>query len=259
MAWGKTCDMNLRVRKVRNRRTTYTVYDAKIRQVHEQQSIVFLRKKAMSPPVSSYLQLKGTQAWNFFLLFCRNRNHMSQGPVTWDFWKLYSIRPRYLTFNHFRVCSACDEICSSYAQCAIKFVPHMLSMDWTCKNCSHFTAGWPCAEIGSLYAQCAMKSILRMLSMRENCFREYSAGYIFRKILKITKFKCKCWLKIIESLKNSPGTHLIWPKWRIREKKFGSAYAQSPQKCSNIKVLAKIERKEANFFLYLQIVYKDLI
>ncbi len=31
-------------------------------------------------------------------------------------------------------------------------------------------------------------------------------------------------------------------------KKFGSAYAQSPRKCSNIKILEKIEGKEAKFF-----------
>ena len=31
-------------------------------------------------------------------------------------------------------------------------------------------------------------------------------------------------------------------------KKLGSAYAQSPRKCSNIEILAKIEGKEANFF-----------
>jgi hypothetical protein len=30
-------------------------------------------------------------------------------------------------------------------------------------------------------------------------------------------------------------------------KKIGSAYAQSPWKCSNFEILAKIERKEANF------------
>ena len=34
----------------------------------------------------------------------------------------------------------------------------------------------------------------------------------------------------------------------ISEKKFGSAYAQSSRKCSNIEILAKIEGKEANFF-----------
>jgi hypothetical protein len=34
----------------------------------------------------------------------------------------------------------------------------------------------------------------------------------------------------------------------ISQKKFGSAYAQSPRKCSNIKILAKIKGKEANFF-----------
>jgi hypothetical protein len=31
-------------------------------------------------------------------------------------------------------------------------------------------------------------------------------------------------------------------------KKFGSAYAQSPQKCSNIEILPKIEGKEAKKF-----------
>ncbi len=31
-------------------------------------------------------------------------------------------------------------------------------------------------------------------------------------------------------------------------KKFGSAYAQSPRKCSNIEILAKIEGKEAKIF-----------
>ncbi len=43
----------------------------------------------------------------------------------------------------------------------------------------------------------------------------------------------------------------------ISQKKFGFAYAQSPLKCSNIEILAKIERKEANFFL--KIYEKDLI
>jgi hypothetical protein len=35
----------------------------------------------------------------------------------------------------------------------------------------------------------------------------------------------------------------------ISPKKFGSAYAQSPRKCSNFEILAKIEGKEAKFFL----------
>jgi hypothetical protein len=34
----------------------------------------------------------------------------------------------------------------------------------------------------------------------------------------------------------------------IFKKKFGSAYAQSPRKCSNIEILTKIEGKEAKFF-----------
>jgi hypothetical protein len=43
-------------------------------------------------------------------------------------------------------------------------------------------------------------------------------------------------------------------------KKIGSAYAQSPRKCSNIKILAKIDGKEAKFFFEnLRKAYKDLI
>ncbi len=34
----------------------------------------------------------------------------------------------------------------------------------------------------------------------------------------------------------------------ISQKKFGSAYAQSPRNCSNVEILAKIEGKEAKFF-----------
>ena len=46
----------------------------------------------------------------------------------------------------------------------------------------------------------------------------------------------------------------------IYQNKFGSAYAQSPRKCSNIKIQAKIEGKEAKFFVEnLGRAYKDLI
>ncbi len=57
-------------------------------------------------------------------------------------------------------------------------------------------------------------------------------------------------------MKNRLGTYLIVPKWRfwkknfldVSKKKLGFAYAQSPRKCSNIKILATIEGKEAKFF-----------
>jgi len=46
----------------------------------------------------------------------------------------------------------------------------------------------------------------------------------------------------------------------ISAKKFGSAYAQSLRKCSNFKIVAKIEGKEAkNFRETLPRAYKDLI
>ncbi len=42
----------------------------------------------------------------------------------------------------------------------------------------------------------------------------------------------------------------FWKKnfWISLKKKFCSAYAQSPRKCSNIEILAKIEGKETKFF-----------
>ena len=142
--------------------------------------------------------------WDFF---AETETIWSQGPVTRDFLKSYSIWPRYSTFKHFRARSACYiwnrfciwsawcvEISSPYAQYAIKSVPRMLSMDCTCKK----------AHILPL-AEHARKFVPRMLSMRWNRFRVCSAcdeirsAYAqhthaicnFRKILKTTKLKCK--------------------------------------------------------------------
>jgi hypothetical protein len=100
----------------------------------------------------------------FYTFFVETETLWSQGPVTRDFKKLYSIRPRYSTFEHFRACSACDEISSMYAQCVIKFVLHMLRLDCTCKNV-HIL---PLAEH-------AQKFVPRMLSLRWNRFRVCSA------------------------------------------------------------------------------------
>ncbi len=59
-------------------------------------------------------RLKVTQAWHFLkYFFAETESLWSQGPVTQDFWKSYSIQPRYLTFKHFRVCSVSDKIISS--------------------------------------------------------------------------------------------------------------------------------------------------
>jgi hypothetical protein len=57
-------------------------------------------------------------------------------------------------------------------------------------------------------------------------------------------------------LKNRLGTHLIDQSEDVEKKKFldsssktfGSVYAQSPRKCSNIEILEKIEGKEAKYF-----------
>jgi hypothetical protein len=63
-----------------------------------------------------------------------------------------------------------------YAQCAIKFVPRMLSMHlhvkmftfyrWLSMRGNSFLVCSACNEIGSAYAQHAIKSFPRMLSIR---------------------------------------------------------------------------------------------
>ncbi len=180
-------------------------------------------------------RFKGTQEWNFlYTFFAETESLWSQGPVTRDFGKSYSIRPRYSTFKHFRVCSVSDEIISSYVQPAFKSFPRMLSVRW-----NHFLVCPVCVKIVSAYAQHAQ-----------------SACHNFQKLLKNPKLKCKFWLQKIQILKNRLRTHLIGPKctfWKkkfldIFPTKFGSAYAQSPRKCSNFEILAKIEGKETNFF-----------
>jgi hypothetical protein len=149
-----------------------------------------------------------------------------------------------MQWNRFPVCSACDEISSPYAQCAIKFVPRMLSINCTCKTV-HIL---PLAEH-------ARKFVPRMLSMRWNRFRVCSA--------------CD---KIVSGY--AQHTHAIIfendskiPNWKAnfayKKPKFWKtvyAYAQSPRKCSNIEILAKIEAKETKFFCEnLRRAYKDLI
>jgi hypothetical protein len=122
-----------------------------------------------------YLFLRYT-SMKFFFFFAETETLWSQGPVTKDFWKPYSIRPRYSTFKHFRVCSASNEIRSAHAQCAMKFVPRMLSMDLQVKTvhilplAEHARKLVPrmlsIHEIVSSYAQRAIKSFLRTLSTR---------------------------------------------------------------------------------------------
>ncbi len=61
-----------------------------------------------------------------------------------------------MRWNRFPVCSACDEISSPYAQCAIKFVSRMLSMFCTrmlSMRWNRFRVCSACDKIISAYAQ----------------------------------------------------------------------------------------------------------
>jgi hypothetical protein len=59
--------------------------------------------------------------------FAETETLWSQGPVTQDFFKIVFDSAEILTFQHFRVCSVRDEIRSTYAHSAMKFIPRMLS------------------------------------------------------------------------------------------------------------------------------------
>jgi hypothetical protein len=98
--------------------------------------------------------------------FAETETLWSQGPVTRDFYKSCSTRPRYSTFKHFRPCSACDEIGSAYAQHAMKFVPRMLSVRLNSfRVCSAWIVLVKTVHILPL-AEHARKFVPRMLSMR---------------------------------------------------------------------------------------------
>jgi hypothetical protein len=67
--------------------------------------------------------------------------------------------------------------------------------------------------------------------------------------MKISPIKNQNFEKPSRNLSNRTKVKILGNKFLdISQKKFGSAYAQSPRKCSNIEILAKIEGKEAKFF-----------
>ncbi len=114
----------------------------------------------------------------FFYFFAETETLWSQGPVTRDFWKSYSIRPRYLTFKHFHACSAFDEIGSAYAHCSV------------------------CDKIRSAFAQHGLYNIhvkmftfYRWLSNRGNSSRNPSNGTKVKKNLFWISLK-KIWFRV---------------------------------------------------------------
>jgi hypothetical protein len=67
--------------------------------------------------------------------------------------------------------------------------------------------------------------------------------------MQISPIKNPNFEKLSRNLSNRTKVKILKKKFLdISKKKFGSAYAQSPRKCSNIEILAKMEGKEAKFF-----------
>jgi hypothetical protein len=148
----------------------------------------------------------------------------------------------------------------------MELFPRMLSIDCTCKTVNilplaeHARKFVPaCDEIGSAYAQHAIKSFPRMLSIGMLQFSKMTQKSLIK--MQISPTKNPNFEKPSRNLSNRTKVKILKKKFfGYLSKKFGSAYAQSPRKCSNIEILAKIEGKEAKFFLEnLQRAYKDLI
>jgi hypothetical protein len=68
--------------------------------------------------------------------------------------------------------------------------------------------------------------------------------------MQISPIKNLNFEKLSRNLSNRTRVKILEKKFflDISKNKFGSAYAQSPRKCSNIEILAKIEGKEMKFF-----------
>jgi hypothetical protein len=104
-----------------------------------------------------------------------------------------------------------------------------------------------CDEIGSAYAQHAIKSFPRMLSIRMLQFSKMTQKSTIK--MQISPIKNPNFEKSSRDLSNRTKVKILKKNFLdISQKKFCSAYAQSPRKCSNIEILAKIEGKEATFF-----------
>jgi hypothetical protein len=163
-------------------------------------------------------------------------------------------------WNHFRVCSASNEMRSAYAQPAMKFVQQMLSIFWMM---------FLKRVVISSNAEHARKLVTRWLSMRGNwLLAGWACAEIGYSTTQKYKLKCKFILSKIKILKNCQRTHLKWPKgtfWRKKifdssTNKFGSPYDQSPQKCYEHRNSDEDQRKRTeNFFKNWPRAYKVLI
>ncbi len=67
--------------------------------------------------------------------------------------------------------------------------------------------------------------------------------------MQISTFKNRNFEKPSRNPSNRPIVKILKKNfWDISPKKFGSAFAQSPRRCSNFVIPVKIEGKEAKFF-----------
>ncbi len=160
----------------------------------------------------------------FLTFFAETETIWSQGPATRDFFKSYSIRLRYSTFKHFRACSACDEIGSTYAQHAMKFVPRM-------RVCWAWIVHVKTVHILP-QAEHARKFVPRMLSVRQNRFCVCSA---YDKIVSAIIFENTQKYQIKMQILTKNNRNFQKPKVKILKKKnFWIAHQKNlvPRMCS---------------------------
>jgi hypothetical protein len=101
------------------------------------------------------------------------------------------------------------KFCSSYSQLVMKFVPPMLSKEW-----NHFCI-------------CSASACKNQIKMQFSSINNRNLEKSSRTLILLDHIK-----------------HFTTKNLNNSQQKLGSAYAQSVRKCSNIKLLGKIERKE---------------
>ncbi len=119
----------------------------------------------------------------FKTLFAETKSLWFQKYATQDFWKLYSIRPRYSSFKHFHECSASNEIRPKYAHCSASdeihstYAQHILDDDFE-MGCDSPYNGYLLAEharklVYSLAVH-TQKSVWHTLSQHVHFYSFYS-------------------------------------------------------------------------------------
>ncbi len=166
-------------------------------------------------------------------------------------------------FNFFRICSASDEIHSTYAQCAMKFIPRMLSMDVQVKTV-HIL---PLDEHAQIFVPRILSVWWNSFLIRSVCnkivstYAQHAFFFFYQIKMQILTLNDRNFEKLSRNPSYRTKVKILWKFfWIYHQQKFDSTHAQSQRKFSTIEILAKTEGKEQKFFFeYWPRAYKVLI